>query len=240
MKARRNVYYIYWREYRLFPASRSLLSSGEAFPLDGEGSLRNWALCWDHCTLGWKLCHAAATASSFFSLGLCLQLFPRGWQATLDESETCLTADFTARVSFQPGSSSAPLSWWRALRALGLSFLIYCWGLLGCHTVTDLHPWREVAHLLEDIPCSWIVENTSRVTLLTLAIKRILQSLCKGNHVWVTTSESVLLWGKKALQEKNIVVRFMDLRVRRHCEIIWSGLCITFLFATSTLTAWHE
>lgn len=151
-----------------------------------------------------------------------------------------LTTDFMAWVSFQPGSSSALLSWWRAARALGLTFLNYCWGLLGYHAFADLHPWREVACFLGDIPYGWATETTLRLALLTLTIKRILQSLSKGNHnllgdhVWKSPG------GKKTLQEKDIVVRFTDFKARRCCEIVWSGSSITFLSSASTLTTWRE
>lgn len=149
----------------------------------------------------WMEIVAAAPCSS---LGLCLQLFPQGQQAALNESEMRLTVAFTAGVSFQPGSSSAPPSWWRAARALWLSFLIYRWGLLGCHTFTDLHSWREAACFLGDIPYGSTTETTLRVTLLTLAMKRTLANLSKGYHnLWVIAFESALLREKKPPGEEH-------------------------------------
>lgn len=95
MKAGSNIYLL--KGKRLLPTSKSPSTSVEAFALDGKGSLRDQAFCGDPCTLAWKSWHTpGAASSSSSSLGLCLQLFPRGRQAALDESATSLTADFTA------------------------------------------------------------------------------------------------------------------------------------------------
>lgn len=116
-KWNQNVIFIYWKEHRLFPTSTSPFSSGEAF----------------HLARGTELCTeiiALSDGNHGTSQPLppprwsCLQLFPQGWQAALCESEMHLTTAFTAWLCFQPGRSSAPLSWWRAARALGLSLFI--------------------------------------------------------------------------------------------------------------------
>lgn len=83
-----------------------------------------------------------------------------------------------------------------------------------------------------------MAESPFRVILLTLAIKWTLESLSKGNHsLGVITCESALL-GEKALKEKNIILKATDLKARRCCEIIWSGLSITVPSAASTPTTW--
>lgn len=80
-----------------------------------------------------------------------------------------------------------------------------------------------------------MAESPFRVTLLTLAIKRTLESLSKGNHsLRVIICESALLGEKKNLEEKGIILRATDLKARRCCEIIWSGLSITVPSAAST------
>lgn len=163
---------------------------GEASPLNREGSR---AFHWDHCTLG---CHCLLLLA-----GARLQPFPWGWQAVLRESEMCLTADFTAWGGFQPGSSSAPLSWWRAARALELGLFIAegSWDA----TLPLIYTLREAAHFLGDSPWGWTADNALRATLLALAIKRTLQSLSKGNHN-LLTEQSALLGGKNCSKRRTL------------------------------------
>lgn len=47
-------------------------------------------------------------------------------------------------------------------------------------------------------------------------------------------------WGEKTLEEKNIILRATDLKARRGCEIIWSGLFITVPSAASIPTTGCE
>lgn len=134
-------------------------------------------------------------------------------------------------------SSSAPLGWWRAARALGLIFFIYCSELLGCHSFTDLRPWREAAHFLRDVPYNWTVETMLSIMLPAFAIKRTLQNLFQGNHslFWGR-------WGEHTPREEQDCAKIHGPwgQERQLDHLVWlSGpAAIALLSAVPTRTAW--
>lgn len=163
------VYTVFRNTERQLPTSTNPFSSGEAIHLawGRQLSAEIVALSDGNC---------ASYSQGLLLVGALSPAVPPGCTQWVRDD---LTTGFTAWLCFPPGSSSALLSWWRAARALGLSLFI----AEGSWDATVLLIYTLGERWLIFWETSHMAESPFRVTLLTLAIKRTLESLSKGNHM---------------------------------------------------------
>lgn len=193
-----SVIFTYWEEHRLSATCTSPSHQERLTPGSGRSSVQR-SLLWDgdvHATPRLLLPGALSQLHSV----------SQRWSYHRLHSGLCPP----------PGTSSALLSWCRAARALGFRLFI------------AEGSWDGTLWLIYTLAERWLVfwepshvaESPLRVTLLTLAIKRILESLSKGNlSLGAITCESALL-GKKPSKQSTL---YQVQQILSH-EMLWDHL----------------